>query len=163
MCANCGCRSLAIIGRFSAEHELILDAMGDARRAATAGDDLGAHATSLQLTALLDPHVASEERSLFTEMRADPEFTDHIALLCAEHEEISARLARFTAGDHRAADDLESLLRSHVDKEENGRPVPGSRNNPRRCRLGPRHRTKLTDNPQPLEATALSLAAAKRF
>lgn len=120
MCSYCGCRAITVIGRFSAEHETIINATGVLRRSAGAGDQASTHEAVQLLAGLLDPHTSSEERSLFAELRADPEFTDHIDALCGEHREIDSGLAAVAAGDLTGADGLENLLRRHIDKEENG-------------------------------------------
>lgn len=120
MCSYCGCRSITIIGRFSAEHEEIVNATGRMRRAAERGDLDATRAAVADLTRLLRPHVASEERSLFAELRDDPEFTEQIERLCAEHQEIGAGLTQVTAGDLDGVPAVEKLLRDHIDKEENG-------------------------------------------
>ena len=78
MCSYCGCRANTVIARYSAEHDEIINAMGVLRRAASAGDRDGAGAAASHLAGLLDPHTASEERSLFAELRQDAEFTEHV-------------------------------------------------------------------------------------
>ena len=120
MCSYCGCRSLTVIGRYSDEHEDIINATGDLRRTAARGDLPATRSAVTTLARLLEPHTSSEERALFAELRLDPEFTDHIDLLCAEHSEISARLASVAEGDLAGVESLENLLRRHIDKEENG-------------------------------------------
>jgi hemerythrin-like domain-containing protein len=120
MCTYCGCRANTVIARYSAEHDAIVNAMGTLRRAASASDVEASSTATTELGGLLDPHTASEERSLFAELRLDAEFADHVDALCSEHREIDALLARVGTGDHSAAPALESLLRRHIDKEENG-------------------------------------------
>jgi hemerythrin-like domain-containing protein len=120
VCTYCGCRAISLIGRFSAEHEAIVNATGVLRRAAGSGDLLASRVAAGRLAALLDPHTRSEERSLFAEMRTDSEFTEHVAGLCQEHDEINLRLAAVVEGALAGASGLERLLRRHIDKEENG-------------------------------------------
>lgn len=120
MCSYCGCRANTVIARYSAEHDDIVNAMGVLRRAASAGDPAGTGACARTLASLLDPHTASEERSLFAELRLDAEFTEHVDGLRAEHREIDAALARVAEGDLAAVGALEHILRRHIDKEENG-------------------------------------------
>ena len=120
MCSYCGCRANTVIARYSAEHDEIVNAMGVLRRAANAGDHDSARIAARDLAGLLDPHTASEERSLFAELRRDAEFTAHVDGLCAEHREIDSTLARVDEGDLAAVGMLEGILRSHIDKEENG-------------------------------------------
>jgi hemerythrin-like domain-containing protein len=120
VCSYCGCRSLTVIGRYSDEHEAIINATGDLRRTAARGDLTATQSAVSALARQLDPHTRSEERALFAELRLDPEFTDHIDRLCAEHSEITARLASVANGDLAGVEALENLLRRHIDKEENG-------------------------------------------
>ena len=120
MCSYCGCRANTVIARYSAEHDEIVNAMGILRRTASAGDRDGARVAVGDLAGLLEPHTSSEERSLFAELRRDPEFTAHVDGLCAEHREIDSALARVVEGDLAAAGMLEDILRRHIDKEENG-------------------------------------------
>lgn len=121
MCSYCGCReSLSIIARYSKEHDEIVNALGEVRRAVAADD----HALVLQRTAdlrgLLVPHTESEERSMFAELRTVEEFTATIDGLCAEHVEINRRVDAVDAGEAGAYDRLERILMDHIDKEENG-------------------------------------------
>lgn len=119
MCSYCGCReSLGIIARFSAEHDEIVNALGDLRRAVSTGTEIASRADSLRN--LLDPHTECEERSLFAELRKDPEFTDVVDGLCAEHVALGLALDDVVAGTHGAFDVLEPMLMRHIDKEENG-------------------------------------------
>lgn len=120
MCSYCGCRSITLIGRFSDEHDAIINATGVMRRAAATGDSQTTRAAVDHLATLLDPHVLSEERSLSSQLRPDPEFTEHIERLCTEHHAIAVGLTRVADGDLAYAVALETLLRRHIDKEENG-------------------------------------------
>lgn len=120
VCSYCGCREITVIGRFSDEHVVIINATGELRRAAAAGDVAASRQAVGVLQQLLEPHTLIEERSLFAELREDPEFTDHIDVLCAEHREINAALAVAEGGDLTVVIALERLLRRHIDKEENG-------------------------------------------
>ncbi len=120
MCSYCGCRAITEIGQLTAEHEAIINATGELSRAAAAGDGVAAHAAADALSALLEPHTVREEVGLFTELRRDPEFTAHVDALCTEHRELDAHLARVSSGDLAAAPTLETLLRRHIDREENG-------------------------------------------
>jgi Hemerythrin HHE cation binding domain len=120
VCSYCGCRSITVIGRFSAEHETIINATGVLRSVAGTGDPAATSAAAQLLAGLLGPHTGSEERSLFAELRLDPEFTDHVDGLCAEHRDIDVRLAAVAGGDPAGVVALENLLRRHIDKEENG-------------------------------------------
>ncbi|MFA7323521.1 MAG: hemerythrin domain-containing protein [Candidatus Nanopelagicales bacterium] len=109
-----------MIARYSAEHDAIINAMGELRRLAANDDREAAGIAVSSLLDLLAPHVASEERSLFAELHNDAEFTDHVDGLCSEHRDIDARIASVVLGDLTDMDGLEKLLRRHIDKEENG-------------------------------------------
>lgn len=120
MCSYCGCRSNTLIARYTVEHEEIVNAMGTLRRAASTADPTRTHSAATVLADLLSPHTASEERSLFAELRQDAEFTAHVDELCAEHRAIDEILARVDGGDFAAVSRLEHMLRRHIDREENG-------------------------------------------
>ena len=120
VCSYCGCRAITVIGRLSDERVEIINATGALRRAALAEDGDAAATAGKVLTSLLGAHTTGEERGLFAELRLDPEFADHIDVLCAEHREINAHLARLTNRDSTGVVALETLLRRHIDMEENG-------------------------------------------
>ena len=107
-----------MIGRFSEEHDAIVNALGDLRR--TAGDGADPSARVAALRGLLDPHTEAEERSLFAPLRRDPEFADVVDALCAEHTAINAALDAVEQDQPEAVAALEHLLMRHIDKEENG-------------------------------------------
>lgn len=117
MCSHCGCRALSPVARLTAEHEQVLELLGEVRRAvdAQALDDC-----VTRLEQVLIAHTRGEERSLFSELRDDPVLGDHVAALCAEHGEIDAALSGLRTGDPRTFSHFETLLRRHIDKEENG-------------------------------------------
>jgi hypothetical protein len=84
---------------FSVEHDEIINATGLLVRGAGRGDHAGAAEAAGVLVDLLDSHTGAEERSLFAELRLDPEFTEHIDSLCAEHFDIHALLGAIAGGD----------------------------------------------------------------
>jgi hemerythrin-like domain-containing protein len=120
VCSYCGCCALASIAQLTAEHEQIVNLMGDVRRAMGATDATLLETATSRLTAALTRHTDGEERSLFTELRDDPELAGHVDALCAEHVDLDSRLGRLQPGGTAAVHDLEGLLRRHIDKEENG-------------------------------------------
>ncbi|MBI1352002.1 MAG: hemerythrin domain-containing protein [Actinomycetales bacterium] len=120
MCSYCGCRANTLIARYSADHVDIVNALGDLRRAVQGTSPESVPDAAARMAALLDPHTVSEERSLFAELRVDPEFTDHVDGLCAEHAELDGLLARIAAGQVADLPAFELQLRRHIDKEENG-------------------------------------------
>lgn len=120
MCGYCGCEDITVIGQLMREHEAIWNCAGDLRRAAATGgpDEVTAHVTVL--AALLDPHVETEERGLFRELRGDPEFAPHISRLCDEHVTLDAAVERLRRGDPTGLDAFLHLLHEHIQAEENG-------------------------------------------
>ena len=120
MCSYCGCESIDVIGRFMAEHVDIVNATGDLRRACAARDPAWVDRASDALAALLHPHTGAEEAGLFSVMAEDPEFTDHVRRLCAEHADLDAGLERLRAGEPGSFPEFERALRDHIDREENG-------------------------------------------
>lgn len=120
MCSYCGCRSITVIGRLSEEHEHILNHAGELRAASRTGDADEVGRALDELAAHLDPHTGSEERGLFHVLRRNPDFTDHVDGLHAEHVGIDALVAEIRAGDVGAVDELVDALYEHIDKEENG-------------------------------------------
>ena len=120
MCSYCGCDSIEVIGRFMAEHVDIINATGDLRRAVAAGDPDEVASAREQVAALLWPHTVAEESGLFRVMAREDEFTEHIAVLCAEHKTLDAHLVEVVAGDGAAMSRFEDALREHIHKEDNG-------------------------------------------
>jgi len=118
MCSYCGCADLEVVGRFMAEHEHIINHLGELRGSL---DDEPRRRSAVQaLAAHLDPHVAAEEAGLFTVMSRDELFTDHIARLCDEHHELDELLARIADGQVELYPRFEHTLREHIDREDNG-------------------------------------------
>ena len=120
MCGYCGCESIDVIGRFMREHVDIINAAGDLRRSAQADDHAGVRAAVSPQRGLLDPHTTAEESGLFLVLAEDIEFTDHVHGLCHEHVTLGGLLDRIEAGSHDLVPVFEKLLRSHIDREENG-------------------------------------------
>jgi hemerythrin-like domain-containing protein len=120
MCGYCGCESIEAIGRLMREHVDIINATGALRRAATTGDGARVRDAVAALRGLLDPHTTVEENGLFAVLAEDAEFTEHVRGLCAEHLTLADLLYRVDAGEHGLVPALEQLLRTHIDREENG-------------------------------------------
>lgn len=120
MCSYCGCESIAVVGRFMAEHTDIINATGHLRRAAAAGDLKLAREHVATVEALLHPHASSEELGLFAVLREQPDFTDHVDTLCSEHTMLDALLEDIAGGNLRATPEFVGALRRHIDKEDNG-------------------------------------------
>lgn len=120
MCSYCGCQSIGVIGRFMAEHDEIINATGLMVRAAEAEDAAEVRATADVVARLLHPHTRAEEVGLFSVMREQEEFTDHIDILCGEHLTLDELLEAVAAGAFDRAAEFEKALRAHTDKEDNG-------------------------------------------
>ncbi len=120
MCTYCGCESIEVIGRFMAEHTEIVNAAGVLRRACAEGDPAQVVAAAERVEGLLHPHTRAEEVGLFTVMRRQEEFTDHIDSLCAEHTTLDEQLEAIKAGDHQLVDTFLHDLRHHIEREDNG-------------------------------------------
>lgn len=122
MCNYCGCRDFPLIGRFSAEHVRIGEVARTLRRAVEQGAHDEARVLLAELTALLGPHTAEEERGLFAELRAEGTLADEVDRLCAEHADIHGVLG----GVDPANPDWDRVLGAvarlhrHIDKEEHG-------------------------------------------
>ena len=64
MCSYCGCESIEVIGRFMAEHEQIINATGDLRRAVAAGDPDAVDVTRAAVARLLWAATAGGAKAL---------------------------------------------------------------------------------------------------
>ncbi|WP_109471290.1 hemerythrin domain-containing protein [Ornithinimicrobium cavernae] len=120
MCSYCGCQSITVVGRFMAEHDEIINSTGELVRAASTGDAERVRETARVVAGLLHPHTHAEEVGLFSVLREQEEFTDHIDVLCGEHSSLDELLEAVAAGAHDRAPAFEKALRTHIDKEDNG-------------------------------------------
>lgn len=120
MCSYCGCQSITVVGRFMAEHDEIINATGEMVRAAATGDQQRVRETARVVARLLHPHTHAEEVGLFSVLREQDEFTDHIDVLCGEHSSLDQLLEAVAEGDLQRAPAFEQALRTHIDKEDNG-------------------------------------------
>lgn len=120
MCSYCGCRSIGIIGRFSTEHDELVNVTGLLRRAVAAGRTEEVAGLVDDVARLLHPHTDAEEAGLFAVLRRDEDFTEHIDTLCGEHVDLDDLLARIRAGETELVDRFDTELRSHIQREENG-------------------------------------------
>ena len=103
-----------------AEHDEIINATGELRRACQAADADAVRALAATVAGLLHPHTRTEEVGLFDVMAEQEEFTEHIHTLCAEHDTLDEQLERVAGGDFAAVTAFEHALRVHTDKEDNG-------------------------------------------
>lgn len=120
MCSYCGCLAITVMEGLSREHDEIIEAAGALRRATEADDAEAVRSAAATLGRLLAPHTEGEERGIFHELRAVPEFTTHVDDLCAEHDVLDAELERIQAGDRSGVAAFLRRLRLHIDREEDG-------------------------------------------
>lgn len=124
MCSYCGCENIAVIGRFMREHAELINASHDLRDACDSGDQDAIATRAAKVAGLFAPHSAAEETGIFAVLAEDPEFTDYVHRLCAEHVELDTRLAAIVAASDVTARatawaSFEDLLRHHIDREDN--------------------------------------------
>ncbi|MEO6020158.1 MAG: hemerythrin domain-containing protein [Knoellia sp.] len=120
MCSYCGCESIAVVGRFMAEHVDIINMTTELRQACATGEDQRIGRAVDTLEHLLHPHTRNEEVGLFAVLRRQSEFRDHIDSLCDEHTALDEQLGRIRGGEHTLATTFLTELRAHIDREENG-------------------------------------------
>ncbi len=120
MCSYCGCREIPIIAQLNAEHDAIVNSTYALQIAYRDNDLDASRAAGRALAALLHPHTEREQDGLFAEMRKDELFTEHIASLCAEHDELDSLLTAIDGGDIERISEMLTLLHNHIDREENG-------------------------------------------
>ncbi|MDN5570609.1 MAG: hemerythrin domain-containing protein [Propionibacteriaceae bacterium] len=123
MCEYCGCREIGIIGRLSEEHYGAVNALGGLRRAVQAQDADEVLRAVKALASHLFPHNQSEEAGLFHGL-CKAEYCEYfgptVEQLKSEHCLMREQLTRIRKGEWAVYDELETTLRHHIDKEENG-------------------------------------------
>lgn len=102
------------------EHTDIINALTRLRSACAENDATETAAAAAAMMRVLHPHTHAEEVGLFTVMRGDELFTDHIDSLCAEHISLDAQLDRIAAGEFDVYADFEHNLHHHIEREDNG-------------------------------------------
>lgn len=124
MCEYCGCQEVPAIAQLTAEHDAIVNLIGDVRAALGDGRVADAAAACRRALDILVPHTYVEEVALFPPLRA--EFADQIDGLVAEHRSIEAVLAEARGGTptdpawpQRVLAALHDL-REHILKEQDG-------------------------------------------
>lgn len=120
MCSYCGCKDIELIGRYMEEHEELINDLGILRRACEKEDLAEVKAACDHLAAMMRPHFDSEERSLFAVLREDADFSDHVDMLCTEHEDLWDLFDDVWGGKFDGYKALEDRLRVHMDREDNG-------------------------------------------
>ena len=109
-----------MIAKLNAEHDAIVNSTYALQGAFRDQDAESAGVAGKILGGLLHPHTHREQVGLFAEMEKDELFTEHIASLCAEHDQLDAELDAITAGDLTRIPSMITLLNNHIDREENG-------------------------------------------
>lgn len=109
-----------MIAMLNAEHDAIVNSTYALQAAFREKDLRAAVSACKELGGLLHPHTWREQVGLFAEMTKDELFTEHIASLCAEHDQLDAELDAITAGDLTRIPGMITLLNNHIDREENG-------------------------------------------
>ena len=97
MCEYCGCQSLAAIDELTREHDVVVNLIGEVRRAHGREDTDGMAVGARRIAAVLGPHTEVEEHGLFPVMAAD--FPDQVAVLEAEHRRVDAVLSEAAQAD----------------------------------------------------------------
>ena len=120
MCNYCGCREIPMIAKLNAEHDAIVNSTYALQVASREHNVESAKTAGKILAELLHPHTHREQVGLFAEMNKDELFTEHIASLCAEHDELDDELELIAAGDMTRITAMITLLNNHIDREENG-------------------------------------------
>jgi hemerythrin-like domain-containing protein len=120
MCNYCGCREIPMIAKLNAEHDAIVNSTYALQVASREHNVESARTAGKILAELLHPHTHREQVGLFAEMKKDELFTEHIASLCAEHDELDNELELIAAGDMTRISPMITLLNNHIDREENG-------------------------------------------
>jgi Hemerythrin HHE cation binding domain len=105
MCEYCGCQSLPAIAELTAEHDRIVDLIGQVRVADRRGDIEDMIELCRGISAVLGPHTLVEEHGLFPAMAT--EFPEPIAILEAEHRRIEV------VGRGEGAKDVELIRLRH--------------------------------------------------
>jgi hemerythrin-like domain-containing protein len=125
MCEYCGCQSVPAIAELTAEHDQVVELVGQARAAHRRSDLDGLIDACRSISTVLAVHTVAEEEGLFPAMA--PDFPDQIAALEADHRRIEAVLSGATDGTARsdprwphAVMDVLALLREHIFKEQDG-------------------------------------------
>ncbi len=123
MCHYCGCRDMALIRDYIAEHERATNLGGDAVRAIDRGELTKATSLLGAMAAELRSHWQGEEKGLFAVMGRDELFAEHIGPLVNEHRELEALLDTLDLTDpsHQARVRTAVFdLHEHIAKEEDG-------------------------------------------
>ena len=123
MCHYCGCREMALIRDYIAEHERATNLGGDVVRALDRGELAVAGELLSAMRAELRSHWRGEENGLFAVLGRDPLMAEHIGPLVAEHRELEDLLA---SADLTEPADQQRIrvavfeLHEHIAKEEDG-------------------------------------------
>ncbi len=124
MCEYCGCQEVPAIALLTAEHDAVVNLIGEVRAAIEHDHRDTAAEGCRRIQAVLGPHVRVEEEALFPAIRG--EFAEQVDVLLGEHCSIDAVLAEASTGTpadpgwpRRLLDALYDL-REHILKEQDG-------------------------------------------
>jgi len=122
MCDYCDCRTHPAIASLSAEHEVVLELLGDLRRAAAVQDRATGVAVLARLHDVLSAHATREERGVFNALRHAGISHSYLDWFERDHGRIHALLDT-SVTEHRedwqgAAEELVHLLVDHILREE---------------------------------------------
>ena len=121
MCKYCGCQSAAAIDEVTREHDRALDHVREVEQAAAVGALDSQRNACEQLQAILVPHIAVEEQSLFPALAADHRPT--LEVLEAEHRRIECAIDGLRAPQSTwqiELADAMTMLRTHILNEQDG-------------------------------------------
>lgn len=129
MCSYCGCRAFEAVALLTAEHERLLNLSGEICRALARGDSVVAAGLLGTLQEVLEVHDAVEELALYPAMARQLEFSNTVATLFDEHDELDLVVqAALTAADRTGPSTADwatvrsalQMLTEHIDHEEHG-------------------------------------------
>jgi len=93
MCSYCGCEAEPVIAVLMDDHATIASLVRDIEKCLDQGDLSSAFQCAADLEVMFRCHARTEERGLFSQLRAADEAVEEVALLEADHREILAGMS----------------------------------------------------------------------
>lgn len=119
MCDYCDCRSHPQIASLSAEHDELLELLGQLVRAVAGDDRTAAMGIVSRVDAILGDHAHREERGIFAALRSADVASSYIGRFEQEHVVVHDVIGRSTSEDwQQSARTLVGLLAEHIAREE---------------------------------------------
>ena len=118
MCDYCDCRSAKEIAELSADHEQLLELLGQLGRAVRADDESVVPVVLAEVAAILLPHAAREERGVFHQLRVADIDGAYLDRFEDDHHRVHALLDADGSDWRGCAADLIELLEDHIFREE---------------------------------------------